>query len=95
MPVIKIACVVEHRNCIALMMGFRIVTWTHFDFGLFRASCVSIIGRLLPFCRGKRKMVPQVNVSATPPESKNKEELEGFSLIYTCGEKRRIVASGT
>ena len=37
-------------------------------------------------------MVPQVNVSATPSESKNKEELEGFSSIYTCEEKRRSVA---
>ena len=95
MPVIKIAYVVEHKNFIELMIGFRIGTLTHFDFGLFRASCVDIIGRLLPFCRGKRKIVPQVNVSAIPPESKDKEESERFYLIYTYREKRRIVASGT
>ena len=44
---------------------------------------MSIIGRLLPFCRGKRKMVAQVKVSAIPVESKNREEMVGFSLMYT------------
>ena len=78
------------------MIELRIGMWgVHVDFGVCKACWMSIIGKLLPFCRGKRKIVPQVNVSIIPVESRNREELVGLSLLYTCGEKRQIFASET
>ena len=54
-----------------------------------------MIGKLLLACNKKCRIVPQVSVSAIHIESKHKEEFDGFSSMYTCGKKRRIVGLGT
>lgn len=61
------------------------------NIGILKCTQSEYDRQLLPSYNEKHKTVPQVSVSTTPEESRKRDNVVGFSLMYTCGEKRQIV----